>query len=113
MAENKLIAMRFLWEFTLTLEWKSAMKDYILIRELPTGEGFADIAFLPRQNTDSPAMLVELKYDHSVESAIDQIKAKKYAGKLMEYSGNVLLVGISYDKKTKQHLCKIEDALIQ
>ncbi len=96
----------------ITLAYYSAMKDYILIRELPTGEGFADIVFLPRQNTDSPAMLVELKYNHSAESAIDQIKAKKYTGKLMEYSGNVLLAGISYDKKTKQHLCKIEDTLI-
>ena len=96
----------------VTLAYYSAMKDYILVRELPTGEGFADIAFVPRQKTDSPAMLVELKYDHSAESAIDQIKAKKYTGKLMEYEGNVLLVGISYDKKTKQHLCKIEDALI-
>ena len=97
----------------ITLAYYSAMKDYVLIRELPTGEGFADIAFLPRQKTDSPALLIELKYDHTAESAIDQIKAKKYAGKLLEYGRNVLLVGISYDKKTKQHLCKIEEAVIQ
>lgn len=95
----------------ITLAYYSAMKDYMLIRELPTGEGFADIAFLPRQNTDSPALLVELKYDHSAESAIDQIKSRKYAGKLLEYTGNVLLVGISYDKKTKQHQCKMERVL--
>lgn len=95
----------------ITLAYYSAMRDYILIRELPAGEGFADIVFWPRQNTDSPALLVELKYDHSAESAIDQIKSRKYAGKLLEYSGNVLLVGISYDKKTKQHQCKIERVL--
>ena len=95
----------------ITLAYYSARKDYILIRELPTDEGFADIAFLPRQNTDGPALLVELKYDHSAESAIDQIKSKKYAGKLLEYTGNVLLVGISYDKKTKQHQCKMERVL--
>lgn len=88
------------------------MRDYILIRKLPAGEGFADIVFWPRQSTDSPSLLVELKYDHSAESAIDQIKSGKYAGKLLEYSGNVLLVGISYDKKTKQHQCKIERVLI-
>ena len=58
-------------------------------------------------------MLVELKYDHTAESAIDQIKAKKHTGKLLEYGGTALLVGISYDKKTKQHLCKIEEAVIQ
>ena len=46
-------------------------------------EGFADIAFLPRQKSDSPTMLVELKYDYTAESAIDQIMAEKYAGKLM------------------------------
>lgn len=57
----------------ITLAYYSAMKDYMLIRELPIGEGFADIAFLPRQDTDGPALLVELKYDHSAESAIDQI----------------------------------------
>lgn len=96
----------------ITLAYYSAMKDYILIRELPTGKGFADIAFLPRQNTDSPALLVELKYDHTAESAIDQIKARKYAGKLTDYSGTVLLVGISYDRKTKQHQCKIENAVL-
>lgn len=96
----------------ITLAYYSAMKDYVLIRELPTGEGFADIAFLPRQHTDSPALLVELKYDHTAESAIDQIKAKKYAGKLTAYNGNVLLVGISYDRKTKRHQCRIETALL-
>ena len=96
----------------ITLAYYSAMKDYVLIRELPTGEGFADIAFLPRQRTDSPALLVELKYNHTAESAIDPIKSRKYAGKLLEYSGNVLLVGISYDRKTKQHQCKIEKALL-
>lgn len=96
----------------ITLAYYCAMKDYVLIRELPTGEGFADIAFLPRQHTDSPALLVELKYDHTAESAIDQIKAKKYAGKLTAYNGNVLLVGISYDRKTKRHQCKIETAVL-
>ncbi len=96
----------------ITLAYYSAMKDYMLIRELPAGEGFADIAFLPRQHTDSPALLVELKYNHSAESAIDQIKSRKYAGKLMEYSGDILLAGISYDKKTNQHQCNIEKALI-
>ncbi len=96
----------------ITLAYYSAMKDYVLIREFPTGEGFADIVFLPRQHTDSPALLVELKYDHTAESAIDQIRTRKYTGKLMDYSGTVLLVGISYDRKTRLHQCRIEDAVL-
>ncbi len=96
----------------ITLAYYSAMRDYILIRELPSGEGFADIAFLPRFNTGSPALLVELKYNHTARSAISQIKSRNYAGKLMDYTGNVLLVGISYDARTKKHTCTIEDAAI-
>ena len=88
------------------------MKEYTLIRELPAGEGFADITFLPRQKTDNPAMIIELKYDETAESAIDQIKSKKYTGALREYSGNILLVGISYDKKTKKHTCRIENVVL-
>lgn len=94
----------------ITLAYYSAMKDYMLIRELPAGEGFADIAFVPRQGNSHPAMLIELKFDQSAESAIDQIKEKKYAGRLMDYVGAVLLVGISYDRKTKKHACRIENA---
>ena len=94
----------------ITLAYYSAMKDYMLIRELPAGEGFADIAFVPRQGNSHPAMLIELKFDQSAESAIDQIKEKKYAGRLMDYAGAVLLVGISYDRKTKKHACRIENA---
>lgn len=58
--------------------------------------------------SDKPAMVVELKYDHSVEGAIAQIKEKHYTDSLKEYCGNLLLVGINYDKKTKKHSCVIE-----
>lgn len=92
----------------ITLAYYCAMEEYTLIRELPAGEGFADIAFLPREHTDHPAMIIELKYDKSAESAINQIKEKRYAGALKEYSGNILLVGINYDAKTKKHTCCIE-----
>ena len=37
-----------------------------------------------------------------------QIKEKKYPSALEAYTGNILLVGINYDKKTKEHQCKIE-----
>ena len=49
--------------------------------------------------SDKPAMVVELKYDHSAEGAIARIKEKHYTDSLKEYCGNLLLVGINYDKK--------------
>ena len=92
----------------LSLAYVAARKDYVMIRELPTGKGFADIVLIPRRNVDSPALVLELKYDHSAESAIDQIKNKRYADSLRDYVGDVVLVGISYDEKTKHHSCLIE-----
>jgi aminoglycoside N3'-acetyltransferase len=59
---------------------------------------------------DSPALVIELKCDQTVEAAIDQIKRKNYPAKLADYAGNLLLVGINYDRKTKTHTCRIEKA---
>lgn len=92
----------------ITLAYFSARKDYTLIRELPTGKGFSDIIFLPRRASDKPAMIVELKWNQSAKGAIDQIKDKQYVQALEEYSGNLLLVGVNYDKKSKTHCCVIE-----
>lgn len=78
------------------------------IRELPTGKGFADIVYLPHKNTDCPALLVELKWDQSAESAIQQIKEKHYTQWIESYTGEILLVGINYDQKSKKHSCVIE-----
>ena len=92
----------------LSLAYYSARKSYIIERELPAGKGFADLVFKPRSNNSNPAMIVELKYDGSAESAIEQIKEKQYMDCLKNYSGEVLLVGINYDKESKKHSCKIE-----
>lgn len=92
----------------ISLAYYHAMNEYTLIRELPTGKGYADIVFLPRRHSDKPAMIVELKYQKSAEGAIHQIKEKRYLKGLEEYKGNLLLVGINYDKKTKMHTCRIE-----
>jgi hypothetical protein len=97
---------------TITLAYFSARKDYTLIRELPAGKGFADLVFVPRRHVDLPAIVVELKWDGSVQGAIEQIKEKQYTGILKEYSGNLLLVGINYDKKSKKHQCKIEEYML-
>lgn len=81
---------------------------YTVHRELPAGKGFADMVYLPKAGIDKPALLVELKYDKTAETAIDQIKKKNYGRIFRDYTGDVLLVGINYDKDTKEHQCKIE-----
>lgn len=88
----------------------SARKDYRLIRELPTGRGFADIVFLPLPSVNKPAFIVELKYDKTAQSALQQIKDRQYTQALEGYSGELLLVGINYNKeeKAKPHSCVIE-----
>ena len=53
-------------------------------------------------------LVIELKYNHSIDTALDQIKRKEYPSKIAEYTGDIILVGINYDKETKQHTCKIE-----
>lgn len=93
----------------ITLAYYNAANDYTLVREMPTGRGYADIVFLPRKYSDKPAMVVELKYDQSAEGAISQIEEKNYAKALEEYKGNILLVGINYDKETKKHSCVIRE----
>lgn len=92
------------------LAYYSARKDYKLIRELPTGRGFADVVFLPLPFCNKPALVVELKYDKSASTAIQQIKDRKYTQALEGYFGEVLLVEMNYDKggKNKAHSCVIE-----
>lgn len=92
----------------ITIAYYSARKDYTLIRELPSGKGFADMVFIPRKSCGKPALLVELKWDRSSKGAIEQIKEKRYGDALEKYSGDILLVGINYDSKTKKHSCVIE-----
>jgi len=91
----------------LSIAYYSARKDYIIHREFATGNGFADLVFIPRKGRNLPAMIVELKKGHSAEEAIQQIKDNDYLHKVSEYSGEMLLVGINYDEQ-KGHTCKIE-----
>ena len=93
----------------LSLAYYSARKNYAIHRELAGGKGFADLVFIPRTGCQTPAMIVELKWNISAEEAIDQIKKKQYVKCLKDYSGEILLVGISYDKDAeKRHTCVIE-----
>ena len=93
----------------LTLALHHAKNDYTFYRELPTGKGFADLVLMPRKNVNKPAILIELKCDKSADAAIDQIHRKVYHGKVSQYDGQVILVGINYDKETKKHDCRIEN----
>ena len=92
----------------LSIAYYYAKNDYIIHRELASGRGFADLVLIPRKNVDSPALVVELKYDKDADTAISQIKRKKYPAKVAQYTDNLLLVGINYDKGTKTHSCVIE-----
>lgn len=95
----------------LAIAYLSAMQYYFKpIRELPAGKGFADFIFIPKPEYNSfyPALVVELKWNKTAETALQQIKEKRYPETLLSYTGNILLVGISYDENTKIHQCKIE-----
>ena len=92
--------------YTISIAYMAARNHYTIIREMPGGKGYADMVFIPKE--DKPALIVELKWDQEVEAAIDQIKEKKYYFGLEKYLDNLLLIGISYNKETKKHSCKIE-----
>ncbi len=104
--ENSLACVIYIGYYT-------ARNDYIIVREFPLGKGFADYAFIPRRGTEKPAMIVELKYDKDADTAIKQIHDNRYDGALKDCFGNLLLVGVNYDKNAKgegakKHSCVIE-----
>ena len=88
----------------------STTNTYNVVRELPTGKGYADLVYLPKPGVNKPALLIELKFDKSAQTAITQIKEKNYLQFFKDYKGEVLLVGINYSKGTKTHQCIIESA---
>ena len=88
----------------------STTNTYNVVRELPTGKGYADLVYLPKSGVNKTALLIELKYDKSALTAVTQIKEKNYLQFFKDYKGEVLLVGINYSKDTKTHQCIIERA---
>ena len=95
----------------LAIAYLGAMQYYFKpIRELPAGRGFADFVYIPKHQYahDYPALLVELKWNQDADTAIRQIKEKKYPSSLVGYAEEILLVGINYDKKSKAHSCVLE-----
>lgn len=98
----------------VNLCYLSARNKYRVEREDKAGKGFVDFIFYPEKKNDD-CIILELKVDGTPENAITQIKDKNYAlrfkGKLGEdskYTGKILGVGISYNRKTKEHSCKVE-----
>ena len=92
----------------ISLAYLSARDDYKIVREMPAGIGFADFIFYPN-NKSKPAFIIELKKDATADEALKQIKEKRYALALKDYTGQKLAVGISYDSKNKNHKVKIEE----
>ena len=84
-----------------------ALNQYTIVREMTSGKGFADVTFIPWDH-DLPAMIIELKRNGSVDSAIEQIRERQYFKSLERYAGKLLFVGINYDEKEKTHSCRIE-----
>ncbi|MBO6147825.1 MAG: AAA family ATPase [Lachnospiraceae bacterium] len=99
----------------IMVSFYTARQYYSIVREFPAGKGFADIVFIPREQSMSPvlkgpvpAVVVELKWNRSARAAIKQIKDRNYAGALSGYGGELILVGIYYTKKSKKYSCRIE-----
>ena len=95
----------------LAIAYLSAMQYYFKpVRELPSGRGFAYFVFIPKPEykSDYPALVVELKWNQNAQTAMQQIKDRKYPDFVLEYTGDILLVAINYDKDKKEHQCMIE-----
>lgn len=86
----------------------SCVDEFLKIDELPSGHGYADVVFFPKKNSSMPLLLVELKWNKTEQGAIEQIKKRDYPQALKDYGGEILLVGINYDDKSKKHTCKLE-----
>jgi hypothetical protein len=99
---------------TIKLAYFCYADHYLHFEELPAGAGVADIVYLPKRDSPYPALVIELKWDISAKGAIDQIRDRDYPRALDGFDGEVLLVGISYDKRAepghRTHTCKIEVA---
>ena len=93
----------------ISLAYFYAKADYTIVREMPTGRGYADMAFIPVIPSPSrPAIIVELKWNKAVTTAMEQISLKRYANALSHYSGNIILAAVTYDTQTKKHSCEIK-----
>ena len=61
---------------------------------------------------DKTGLIEYTKWNQNAQTALQQIKNKKYPASITNYTGKILLVGINYDKGSKEHQCKIEEFTI-
>ena len=98
---------------TIKLAYYAYRDHYVQFEELPGGEGYADIVYLPKRDSSYPILVIELKWNQSAKGAIEQIRNRNYPAPLAEYGSRILLVGISYDKNiaygARKHTCVIEE----
>ena len=85
-----------------------SVDDYLRVDELPGGRGFADLAFLPKTGSPLPPMLIELKWDKPVDTALEQMRKRNYPAALQGLKGECMLVGVTYHEGSDLHECKIE-----
>lgn len=93
----------------IQVAYLSCVDEYLRIDELPSGRGYADVVFFPKRASAMPLLLIELKWNKTDRGAIGQIKNNSYPQALKDYGGEILMVGINYDPKSKNHTCKIEE----
>ena len=94
--------------YVIRFAYLAAVDEYVRVEELPSGHGYADVVFIPRKGSAKPAMLIEIKWDEPVDAAIAQIKDRNYPRVLEESGTGYLIVGITYNSRTKEHACFIE-----
>ncbi len=87
----------------------ASVDDWACVDELPSGRGYADVAYLPRAGSRKPALLVELKWDRPVSAAADQVLSRDYPQVLRDLGVPILVVSVTYDASTKEHACRIEE----
>ena len=117
-AGNKTYNSEAALSYAVRLAYYAAQKWYTEVVELDSGRGYADVAYLPSPRCpEKPALLVELKWMSDADTALSQIRDRRYHGRLEHYLENLLLVGISYDRDArpgsrgyKRHTCRIERA---
>ena len=117
-ADNKTYNDEAALSYAILYAYYAAEKYYTMLPELDTGKGYADRVYIPRpQYADKPVLIIELKYEKDADGAIAQIKRQQYPDRLETYKGNILLVGINYNKDAKNtgtdykhHTCEIDRA---
>jgi len=97
-------ALRYVIKFA----YIAAIDQYLKVEELPSGKGIADVVYLPKPKSTLPALVIELKWNKSSEGAIQQVIKRNYPAVLKDFGGEIVVAGINYDAKKKEHSCVIE-----